>query len=1246
MPAGATAGAAGRPAPGRKLKRVATGFDADGNCPWPPQSLRWHAFQLVNHPLFKRFILLAIVLNCMFLAADEDPNSTSVVFTRAEGAFLAIFSAELVAKVLALGVDVYLSSNWNRLDAFIVSAGIGGLLLAAVGNLSTVRLIRVLRPLRVLPQMPKVQVVVTALVGSLDLLLRAFVLFMFVIVVYAIVGVQLFRGKLHLHDGMTNFDNFGFAMLSVLNCITLDNWQDLMFAMGTSVLHIVYFVSLVFVGVFFMLNITITILKSQYVKAKAALKAARRAELQRKLKAKGFGIGSRLSAIAAIQGTFGGTPGSGQGGGKGGAQSPGAGRVARAASKVSTPRPGLKSQDSFRDRMKRIAKDATDKADNQTTEEVAEEEVQRKQGVQGLLTPWQRLVSSNKFQYSIFFCILFNTGLLAAETPYDSASKTALFYLLNFVLTIIFTVELVVKMRADGARAYWLSKNAFDGVIVVISLAEIVLLESSGSVGAFRAVRVFRLFRVLRVARLAAYLQSFQRVIKVFELASEEFGIILMLLGLFVLIYAIIGVQLFGGKIPRYTGENVVGVSSTEFANFDSFFDSFLVIFQLLTMEDWVPIMYAAVKATSWAAVVYFHSCIWIGTYIIIELFLAVLLGTFDQIFQLEKRDKDLRNKHSENSRRKGAPDIENLLGGLTKLGSAAVLKRGAKQAQAIAVADAAAEAKALAANPQIVPKDGRELTVRPKAGQLPPAMAAPKRGSQATIEALLASLHQTNPELAAIYESSPTYRKVGHGRPRRVDNHHDGDVGDYEFGHAAAPASHRGFFGAALVHETHASPVFKRSKAAQQLAREGHDHTNVVVPSDYALPNWGAGGEGGGGGGSRKGADHNIMLDVKNEHRAASPASPMTSTMRIRALLHKHRGGRVTSGAASLSAASASSAASKHATLPPPPPQQQQQQQQHTLSLSKLLSAPVTVRTMEAMHSFEAHKGSKELTVKAGDVLRLPARGKGEKEDDGWVLVQRMESSERGFVPRSYLGKEKKQKLQMGGGSSAVKREPSPPNVAQFNKSTAAGVAPLKTADLEAAGPGVVFVEEVGAATPKTASRGKRMDSARAASPFLQERLPQLTRMETQELINAREGGKHLYREYNNVQQVLKMHEKHSSNTEQKQTDEDLSSTGRSCFVCGFAARRSCYAVTSDPRFETFIISIICLSSISLALESPGLSQESKDLLGKFDFFFVAIFTIEAALKITALTFVTHSTAYIRYVANGLLSRCCGSFS
>ena len=63
--------------------------------------------------------------------------------------------------------------------------------------------------------------------------------------------------------GRLRFDILGSATRAVLNCTTLDNWQDLMFAMGTNLrLHLMNFMSLVFVGVFFMLNITITILKA------------------------------------------------------------------------------------------------------------------------------------------------------------------------------------------------------------------------------------------------------------------------------------------------------------------------------------------------------------------------------------------------------------------------------------------------------------------------------------------------------------------------------------------------------------------------------------------------------------------------------------------------------------------------------------------------------------------------------------------------------------------------------------------------------------------------------------------------------------------------------------------------------------------------------------------------------------------------------------------------------------------------
>jgi len=36
------------------------------------------------------------------------------------------------------------------------------------------------------------------------------------------------------NDGITNFDNFGLAMLTVFQCITLEGWTDMMYAVSTS----------------------------------------------------------------------------------------------------------------------------------------------------------------------------------------------------------------------------------------------------------------------------------------------------------------------------------------------------------------------------------------------------------------------------------------------------------------------------------------------------------------------------------------------------------------------------------------------------------------------------------------------------------------------------------------------------------------------------------------------------------------------------------------------------------------------------------------------------------------------------------------------------------------------------------------------------------------------------------------------------------------------------------------------------
>lgn len=88
--------------------------------------------------------------------------------------------------------------------------------------------------------------------------------------------VGYYCGKLTMNPNydVTNFDNIFWALLNVFQCITLEGWSEIMVMYQKAYTPIVFFffVSLVFIGAFFFLNLTLAVINSSYSEAQARIK--------------------------------------------------------------------------------------------------------------------------------------------------------------------------------------------------------------------------------------------------------------------------------------------------------------------------------------------------------------------------------------------------------------------------------------------------------------------------------------------------------------------------------------------------------------------------------------------------------------------------------------------------------------------------------------------------------------------------------------------------------------------------------------------------------------------------------------------------------------------------------------------------------------------------------------------------------------------------------------------------------------
>lgn len=120
------------------------------------------------------------------------------------------------------------------------------------------------------------------------------------------------------------------------------------------------------------------------------------------------------------------------------------------------------------------------------------------------------------------------------------------------VFNWIFIIEMAIKLLAVGVYKYLSDKmNWLDGSIVSLSIIEMILINLSGSgsdFSAIKTVRVLRTLRVLRIVRLLRSLESMQIIMSVLIRSASSFAYITMLLFVFLFIFTLLGMQLFGGN--------------------------------------------------------------------------------------------------------------------------------------------------------------------------------------------------------------------------------------------------------------------------------------------------------------------------------------------------------------------------------------------------------------------------------------------------------------------------------------------------------------------------------------------------------------------------------------------------------------------------------------------------------------------------------------------------------------------------
>ncbi|WIA28050.1 hypothetical protein OEZ86_010635 [Tetradesmus obliquus] len=608
---------------GNSSRRSRTYPDMAGTSLWlfkDDNAFRLHLYSIVTARWFDYVMFFFIVLNCVAMAYEyphmSRDNLDGAILFWSDMVFTICFAIEALMKVVAFGFKPYISFFQNQVDFTIVVTSLVMLALDTM-NLEIIKALRVLRaikPLRALTRSAGMQLIFKSLTLSLAAMGNVSIVVMLFFLIFAILGVQLFHGKFWscndtsvagkdecfgtyiTADGLEvarmwsnapyTFDHLGMAMVSLFITATLNGYTEIMWA---------------------------------------AMAAPEEPGLQ----PKPMNNWSSFFFFAAF--------------------------VLVVAYTLLNLYIGVVFYQFSRIRLQSQTGSAF-LTDDQTEWVELSRLVFRLKPPEKSPVPVNKLrkklyyfVMSKQFGVGLMVVIIANSALMATVHYNEPHEMIVVVEALNYAFTCMYVLEFLIKLGGLGWEGYWKNSwNKFDLLLLVSSLADMIVALVMGSHASFLKVqKIMRLLRLARVVKLMRSMKGLRSLFGTLIVSLPAFWNVGALLGLLFFVYAYVGMLLLG-SVKHNGGLN-------EHTNFERFWTAALTLFKVATNDNWTDVMVACMikppdcdpalgECGSWVVYPYFISFVLIVSIIMLNLFTAVILESFEA--QQEQDRWKLRPDH------------------------------------------------------------------------------------------------------------------------------------------------------------------------------------------------------------------------------------------------------------------------------------------------------------------------------------------------------------------------------------------------------------------------------------------------------------------------------------------------------------------------------------------------------------------------------------------------------------------------